>query len=68
VNAWYDPKQDDYVEFEPAVPEVDVSDNPVVAELLGPDGQVLRRWCERPPFGFRAASQTPTKDDGKVKS
>lgn len=32
---------------------VDVSDNPVVAELLGPDGKVLLEVRERPPFGFQ---------------
>jgi hypothetical protein len=36
--------------------QVEVSDNPIVAELLGPDGEVLRQWRERPPFGFQTAS------------
>jgi hypothetical protein len=33
--------------------EVEVSHNPIVAELLGPDGEVIRRWRERPPIGFQ---------------
>ena len=33
--------------------EVEVSDNPVVATLLGPDGEVLVEVREREPIGFR---------------
>jgi hypothetical protein len=33
--------------------QVEVTENPITAELLGPDGKVLRQWRERPPFGFR---------------
>jgi hypothetical protein len=32
---------------------VTVTDNPITAELLGPNGKVLRQWRARPPFGFR---------------
>ena len=32
--------------------ELTVSDNPVVATLLGPDGKPIRQWRERPPFGY----------------
>lgn len=32
--------------------EVVVTDNPVVHKLFGADGEVLRVWRERPPFGF----------------
>lgn len=41
------------VEFEPPLLTVEMSDNPVVAELLGPDGSVLRQWVEREPIGYR---------------
>lgn len=41
---------------EPHVPEVDVTDNPVVHELLDADGNVIRQWTERPPFGFQVPS------------
>jgi hypothetical protein len=37
-----------------------VSENPVVAELLGPDGKTLRQWRARPPFGFRGGGETPS--------
>lgn len=37
----------------PDWPEVEVTENPVVHELLGPDGEVIRQWRERPPFGFQ---------------
>jgi hypothetical protein len=33
--------------------QVTMTDNPIVAELLGPNGDVLRQWRERPPVGFR---------------
>ncbi len=36
-----------------AWPEVYVSDNPVVAVLLGPDGEPIRTFLEREPIGFR---------------
>lgn len=32
--------------------EVEVSENPVIATLLGPDGQVIRTLLARPPVGF----------------
>jgi hypothetical protein len=37
--------------------EVELSDNPIVNELLGPDGEVIARFSERPvvAFGFRRA-------------
>jgi hypothetical protein len=41
--------------------QVEVTENPVVAELLGPGGEVLRQWRERPPFGFQTASGTGSK-------
>ncbi len=48
---WYG----DVVMPEPAPapwPDVDVTENPVVAELLGPDGSVIAQLLERPPIGF----------------
>ena len=42
--------------IDPAWPDVTVTENPVVAELLGPDGKPIRQWTERPPFGFQPAS------------
>lgn len=37
----------------PPTPDLIETDNPVVAVLLGPSGEPLRTWRERPPFGFR---------------
>lgn len=53
-----DPDTDMVVEFD--VPEltVEMSDNPVVAELLGPDGNVIRQWVEREPIGYRPRERT----------
>ncbi len=51
--SWWDEQHDAEWEFEAPDLTFEVTDNPVVAELLGPDGQVLRQWTERPPFGFR---------------
>lgn len=34
---------------------VEVSDNPVVAELLDAQGNVIRQWLKRPPIGYRRA-------------
>jgi hypothetical protein len=40
-------------------PDLTETENPVVAELLGPRGETIRQWRERRtvPFGF----QRPTK-------
>ena len=40
----------------PNAPEFTVTENPVVAELLDADGNVIRQWTERPPFGFQVPS------------
>lgn len=56
----YDPDPDD-VDHDPHyidAPDmtdigVTVTDNPVLGELLGPDGAVIRQVRERPPIGFR---------------
>jgi hypothetical protein len=57
--AWVRTGQGDdgYEWYAPDVPDLslEVTDNPVVAELLGPDGAVVRQWRARPPFGFRKA-------------
>ena len=37
----------------PCAPELAVTDNPVVATLIGPTGAPIRQWRERPPFGFQ---------------
>lgn len=52
MKTWYDDGSDD--EFVGETPDLtfDVTENPVVAELLGPDGEPLRQWRERPPFGL----------------
>lgn len=31
---------------------VTVTENPVVVRLLGPSGETIREWRERPTFGF----------------
>lgn len=56
---WCDPDEEDEEWIDSGVEpmawtgiNVDVTENPVVAELLGPDGDVIRQWRERPPFGF----------------
>lgn len=38
----------------PTAPDLTVMDNPVTAELLGPKGEPIRQWRERPPFGYRS--------------
>jgi hypothetical protein len=37
---------------EPPELEVEVSENEVLATLLGPDGEVIRTLLARPPIGF----------------
>lgn len=55
MNQFYDARTDEWVEFEaPDSIEVEVTDNPIVATLLGPDGEPLAQFTERPPFGFRS--------------
>lgn len=34
--------------------DVEVTDNPVIAELLGPDGSPIRQWRARPVIGFHS--------------
>lgn len=48
-----DPETDQVFEFDPPDLTVIETDNPVIAELLGPDGQVIRQWLEREPIGYR---------------
>lgn len=42
----------------PVAEQVIETENPIVAELLGPDGAPIRQWRARPPFGF----QKPTSN------
>ena len=53
MRLWLDEVHE--IEHEFDIPEVsfEVTDNPVVAQLLGPDGEPIRQWRERPPFGYR---------------
>lgn len=54
MAEWFDPRCNDWHEFDPIVPsEVWVTENPVVGELLGPDGEVLLQVLEREPIGYR---------------
>ncbi len=57
-DPWSDDEWDDlYGRVNDSAPSltVDVTDNPVVATLYGPRGEVLLEWNERPPFGFASA-------------
>ncbi len=49
MNSWYDPRQDDWVDFDSPAVEVNADDG-VVGVLLGPDGEPLREV--RRSFGF----------------
>lgn len=55
---WSDPTEDCWDEPWPGAPSlgditVEVSENPVVGELLGPRGEVLAQVLEREPIGYR---------------
>jgi hypothetical protein len=53
---WIKPNLDGFDEvFEFDLPDllVQVSENPVVAELLGPRGEVVSQMLLREPIGFR---------------
>lgn len=45
----------DGIEWEASAPEVvvEITDNPVKAQLLGPDGEPIRQWLQREPIGYR---------------
>lgn len=43
----------EWVSPDPGVPELYISDNEVVATLLGPKGEVLSQLREREPIGYR---------------
>lgn len=51
--SWWPDSDDSPSPAEPAWPEVEVTDNPVTATLLGPDGSILLELREREPIGFR---------------
>lgn len=50
---------DDVHEPEPADLTVYESPNPIVAVLYGPDGEPIRLWRERPPFGYQPKETDP---------
>lgn len=52
MGAWSDDRGTEW-EWPDQPVMVEVTDNPVVAELLDADGNVIRQWRERPPIGFR---------------
>ena len=61
-SPWPTPSDEDWWEPpEPVAPDltVDLTENPVVYELLGPDGTVIRQWLEREPIGYRIRPPTP---------
>ena len=53
--SFVDPEDRESYEVEMPPVSFEVTDNPVVGELLGPNGETLARICERPfvPFGYR---------------
>lgn len=55
MATWYNARDDDVWEFDPVVPELWESENPVVGTILGPDGGVLHEVTARPRrvLGFR---------------
>lgn len=44
---------------EAPTPQLTETDNPIIATLLGPDGEPIRQWRERAPMGFRKREETP---------
>lgn len=54
MGYWYDEAHDlEYNNWDDLDLDVVTTDNPIVDTLLGPDGEPLLQWTERPPFGFR---------------
>ncbi len=53
MGYWLDERTGDEYTFDPPIPEVEVTDNPIVAQLLDHNGEPLRTWRERPAIGFR---------------
>lgn len=54
MGFWHDERTDtDYTWDDQAI-EVDISDNPIVHQLLDANGTVIRTWTARPPVGYRA--------------
>jgi hypothetical protein len=54
-ESWEELGDDSTVE--PPALEVEVSENEVLATLLGPDGEVIRTLLARPPVGFALPTQ-----------
>ena len=52
MYAWVDRETGEPFERTERSCEVDDRDNPVVAELLDVNGNVIRQWRERAPIGF----------------
>lgn len=40
--------------------QVHATDNPVIHTLLGPKGETIRQWTERPPVGYRRDRSDPS--------
>lgn len=53
MGAWTDWNGDEWEWDDMPAPQVDDIENPVIHELLGPDGKVIRQWTARPSVGFR---------------
>lgn len=53
MPAWEDERTELVYEWENPPLEVDVTDNPVSAELWHPDGTLLLQVLEREPIGYR---------------
>jgi hypothetical protein len=53
MPAWEDERNEIVWEYEEPHLEVWVTDNPVIAELWHPDGELLLAITEREPIGFR---------------
>ena len=52
MGAWVDWDGTEW-EWNDPMMQVDVTDNPVIYELLDANGRAIRQWVERPPIGFR---------------
>lgn len=52
MGTWHNERTEESCDFEVPALTLEVTDNPVIAELYGPDGQVTAQVRERPPIGF----------------
>lgn len=53
MPEWADEQHETIWEYETPQIEAWVTDNPIVGELLGPDGEPILTIYEREPIGFR---------------